>query len=312
MEKVTLKAFGIRNPDNVQNITLIDIPVPEIDDHEVLVQVHAVGVGIHDRWALPATPNFPFVIGLEGSGVIKKVGSAVTAFAPGDRVLFSSSQQPKGGTWAEYAAVPAAALIEMPDGLEFSEGAALPVAGMTALEGIKTLSLDSGNTVFMAGASGANGTLAIQLAVQRGWRVAASASLPNHNHLHEMGAELTVDYRDPEWPQQVRAWTLGGVDGALAIQPGTGVTSMAVVRDGGKVVTVSGDQVQPERGITFEQVLIQEETHVDLAQLVNDVAAGRIRVVLDHVYPFEQGLDALKTAETRHARGKLIITIAGG
>src|SRR5690606_5586456 len=105
-------------------------------------------------------------------------------------------------------------------------------------------------------------------------------------------------------------WMTGGVDAALAIQPGTGRTSLQVVRDGGKVVTISGDQVMSERNITVEQMMHHPETRQDLTQLAADVAAGRVRVVFDRIYPFEQGLEALEKTASRHARGKIILTLA--
>jgi NADPH:quinone reductase-like Zn-dependent oxidoreductase len=305
-----MKAIGIRWPEQMHDITLMDVPVPDIDANEVLVRVQAVGVGIHDRWSLAPNPRFPYAIGLEGAGIVENVGSAVTGVKPGDRVMFSTMAQPKGGTWAEFAAVPAEALIALPDGLEFTEAAALPIAGTTALEGIKALDLNREDTVFMAGASGAIGTLAIQLATIRGYRVAASASAENHEHMRSLGAEFAVDYRDPEWAKQVLRWMTGGVDAALAIQPGTGRTSLQVVRDGGKVVTISGDQVMSERNITVEQMMHHPETRQDLTQLAADVAAGRVRVVIDRIYPFEQGLEALEKTASRHARGKIILTLA--
>jgi NADPH:quinone reductase-like Zn-dependent oxidoreductase len=304
-----MKAIGIRHPDQLNDLTLMDIPVPEIDDSEVLVRVQAVGVGIHDRWALPPNPRFPYAIGLEGAGIIEKTGREVTSIAQGDRVMFSTMSQPKGGTWAEFAAVPAASLIAMPEVLGFKEAAALPIAGTTALEGIKALNLDRDDSVFMAGASGAIGTLAIQLATMRGYRVAASASAENHEHLRSLGADLAVDYRDLEWVQQILRWMPGGVDAALAIQPGTGQTSLRVVRGGGKVVTISGDQVTPERKITVEQVMHHPETRRELSQLAADVAAGRVRVVVERAYPFEDALAALEKTMTRHARGKIVLTI---
>jgi NADPH:quinone reductase-like Zn-dependent oxidoreductase len=304
-----MKAIGIRHPDQLNDLTLMDIPVPEIDDSEVLVRVQAVGVGIHDRWALPPNPRFPYAIGLEGAGIIEKTGREVTSIAQGDRVMFSTMSQPKGGTWAEFAAVPAASLIAMPEVLGFKEAAAIPIAGTTALEGIKALNLDRDDSVFMAGASGAIGTLAIQLATMRGYRVAASASAENHEHLRSLGANLAVDYRDLEWVQQILRWMPGGVDAALAIQPGTGQTSLRVVRGGGKVVTISGDQVTPERKITVEQVMHHPETRRELSQLAADVAAGRVRVVVERAYPFEDALAALEKTMTRHARGKIVLTI---
>lgn len=304
-----MKAIGIRQPEQRTELSLMDISIPTIDDNEVLVRVHAAGVGSHDRWALPANPRFPFAIGLEGAGVIVNVGSEVSDFAVGDRVMFSIMGQPKGGTWAEFAAVPAQALIAMPDDLTFIKAAALPIAGKTALEGIKALNLPRDGTVLIAGASGAIGTLAIQLAAMRGYRIAASASAKNHEFMRELGAELTVDYRDSEWPQQVLRWIPGGIDATLAIQPGTGTASVPAVKDGGKVVTISGDQVIPERAITVEQISHHPETQLELAQLAADVAAGRVQVVVECTYPLAEGAVALAKAETRHARGKVILTI---
>jgi NADPH:quinone reductase-like Zn-dependent oxidoreductase len=304
-----MKAIGIRQPDEMHNFAMIDVPIPDIDDTEALVRVQAVGVGIHDQWALPPHPRFPYPIGLEAAGIIETSGSAVTGFKPGDRVMFSTMPQPKGGTWAEFVAVSAEVLIPVPDGLGFAEAAALPIAGATALEGIKALGLDQGGTVFMAGASGAIGTVALQVATMRGYRVAASASPKNHQYLRSLGAELAVDYRDPAWATQVLRWMPGGVDAALAIQPGTGNTSLQVIRDGGKVVTISGDHVTSERNIAHEQMLHHPETRQELAQLARDVVAGPVRVVVEHAYPFEEGVEALEKTATRHAQGKTILLI---
>jgi NADPH:quinone reductase-like Zn-dependent oxidoreductase len=305
-----MKAIGIRDSNHMRDFTVMEIPIPELDDDEALVRIRAVGVGIHDRWALPPNPRFPFAIGLEGAGTVEKVGSGVVGFGPGDRVMFSSMPQAKGGTWAEFTAVPANLLIGIPDDLEFTEAAALPIAGTTALEGIKALSLAHGSTVFIAGASGAIGTLAIQLATQRGYRIAASASTTNHEYMTSLGAEQAVDYRDAHWVQHVLDWMPQGVDAALAIQPGTGTASLPVVRNGGKIVTISGDQVIPERGIQVEQITHHPETRQEISQLAADVAAGRMRVVIDRAYPFEEGLRALEQSATRHARGKIILTLA--
>jgi NADPH:quinone reductase-like Zn-dependent oxidoreductase len=163
-----MKGFGIRRHDRAQEFEFLNIPAPEIDDTEVLVRVAAVGVGIHDQWALPPQPRYPYAIGLEGAGVIEAVGRAVQGFSPGDRVMFSGMPQAKGGTWAEYAAVAAETLTALPEALGFVEAAALPIAGTTALEGVNALGLDQGDAVFIAGASGAIGSLAMQLAKQRG------------------------------------------------------------------------------------------------------------------------------------------------
>ncbi len=305
-----MKAFGIRGPGHAQALEFLDIPIPEIADNEVLVRVAAVGVGMHDQWALPPQPQYPYAIGLEGAGVIEAVGRSVQGFSPGVRVMFSGMPQPKGGTWAEYAAVAADNLTLLPDKLGFVEAAALPIAATTALEGVNALGLDQGGSVFIAGASGAIGSLAIQLATQRGYRVAASASARNQEFLRSLGADLAVDYRQPDWAAQVLTWAPGGVAAALAIQPGTGTTSLQVVRDGGKVVTISGDQVTPEREITVEQITHHAETRQALSRIAADAAGGCLQVVVEHAFPFEQAPAALEKVGARRARGKTVLIVS--
>lgn len=282
-----------------------------MQSNEVLIQVAAFGVGIHDRYFIPGNVPFPYVIGSEGAGTIVKKGADVTGVSEGDRVIFTTILQPQGGSWAAYAEANAITLIPLPEALSFAQGAAVPIAGKTGLECVRELSLKTGDTLFIAGASGAIGTLVIQLAKQKGARIAASASAKNHDYMKELGADLTVDYNDPNWMQQVRDWSGTGVNVALAIQPGTGTDSIKTVRDGGLLITVSGDsqQVEPERGVTIRQMGHAPETQASVTQLVADIAAGRIKLVIEQEYPFEQVLDALQKTETRHARGKLVVNV---
>lgn len=253
---------------------------------------------------------FPYPIGSEATGIITKRGSEVSEFQNGDRVILSSSLQLKGGCWAEYVAVSSKMLIPIPDKISFIEGATIPVAGKKAIESMRTLDLKKGNTLFVAGASGAIGTLIIQMAKNQGIRVIGSASSKNHAHMLTLGAEKTVDYSNPNWKINVKQWFPSGVDAALAIQPGTGKDSMDVVKDGGKVVTVSGDKVEKsERNIIVEQFQHQLDIQQAIGMLIKDIIAGKIHPVIEKVYSFEQALDALKKTETRHARGKLVVSM---
>lgn len=302
-----MKAIGLRQAGS--DPELMELPRPDIDVNEVLVRVRTIGVGLHDRWFLPKEPVFPYVIGIEATGTVEAVGAEVADHRVGDRVMFSSSMRPRGGVWAEFSAVAAEALVTVPDDLDFVRAAALPVAGSTALEAVRALQLEAGDAVFMAGASGAIGTLAIQLAKSAGARVAASASTANHDYMRELGAELTVDYHDPHWVERVRVWAPGGVAAAMAIQPDTGADCLRATRDGGRVVTVSGDQVPAERGIEVTQVLVRPETKSALATLAGRIAGGDIHVEIERTYPLEDGMQALEKTETRHARGKLVLTV---
>lgn len=299
-----MRAF-VRIDAHSQVVKLTDVAVPEVGDGEVLVAVQAIGVGIHDRYFIPPDGPFPYTIGVEGAGVVVGVGAEVSDIKVDDRVMVSTPMRPKGGTWAEFVVADPSGIRAMPDALDFPTAAGIPVAGKSAVDSIHALDLSAGETLFVAGASGAIGTLVVQLAARLGVRVVGSASPPNHEYLLSMGAALAVDYRDPQWGDEVRSWSPGGVDAALAIQPGTAVPSQDVVRDGGRLVTVSRDECPPQRGIRVGQ-FIHREGH-EVSELVDDITAGDVRLVLEHVYAFEEALSALEKTETRHARGKLVV-----
>ncbi|WP_219843991.1 NADP-dependent oxidoreductase [Arthrobacter sp. MYb227] len=305
-----MKAFVIPRP-GAPTVELAEVPVPKIDDAELLVRIRAVGVGIHDSYFLPTNATYPYPIGIEGAGVIEQTGRGVLGYRPGDRVTFVSSMQSKGGTWAQFVAVNADSLIiPIPDGIDFPEAAAVPVAGNTILRAFRALELmPSGGTLFIAGASGAIGTLAIQIARRRGWRVVASASAPNHAYLLSLGAEKAVDYHDPNWVEQVLQWMPDGFDAVVAVQPGTSSQSMQLLKDAGALVTISGDALISERGVRMSGVPYPMDVRDELAQLLTDIAEGELHVELERVYPFEQGLAALAKVQTRRARGKHVLRL---
>lgn len=303
-----MKAY-VRTDASSQEVKLLEVQLPEIKPDEVLMKVEAFGVGIHDRYFIPQGISFPYVIGSEGAGTISKIGQEVDGFSIGDRMIFTTILQPLGGSWAEYAVAHPSTFIPLPENTTFAQGAALPIAGGTALECMRELQLEKGDLLFIAGASGAIGTLVIQLAAAKGIRVSASASKKNHDYMKSLGAEKTVDYHDPDWTNEIKAWSDGGVATALAIQPGTGIDSIKVVKDGGQLITVSGDnsQVMAERQIDVKQMGHDPDTKKKLVDLVNAISTGDLRLVIEKEYPFDKALDALAKTETRHARGKLIV-----
>lgn len=303
-----MKAY-VRISAESEKIELAEVPIPTVDKDEVLIAVKAFGVGVHDRYFIPPKVTFPFPIGAEGSGVIEKIGSEVSDFQKGDRVIFSSSMQTKGGSWAEYVVVPTTSLINMPDRMEFEVGASLPVAGKTAMESIRALDLHQPDTLFIAGATGAIGSLIVQLANNQEINVVGSASSRNQEYMLSIGAKKAVDYMNPNWKQEVKNWKPGGVDAALAIQSGTAKDSMDVVKDGGKLITVSGDKIYPERDISVKQFQHQLNLQETIGKIVEDIDTGKIKIVIDYVYSFEKAIDALEKSETRHARGKLIVSM---
>lgn len=304
-----MKAF-VKLAAEYNGLSLVEVPIPEIDDNELLVRICAIGVGIHDGYFYPTTIKYPYVIGIEAAGVVEKVGSSVLDYVLGERIAFISAMQPKGGTWAEYSAVRDDSLIvRIPDGMSFENAAAIPVAGNTVLKAFHVLNLRSDDSLFIAGASGAIGTFAIQLASARSYRIVASASKKNHNYMVSLGAEKTVDYHDKDWKEQIKQWQPTGVDAAIAIPSGTAFASMAIIKDGGDVVTVSGEQFIPERNISLKQIPYHVDVTTELANMISDIDAGKMQLTIERIYPFIEGIDALQKTQSGHARGKLVLTM---
>lgn len=288
-----------------------DVEVPRIGADELLVRVQAIGVGIHDSRFLPGDARYPYPIGIEAAGSIEELGSAVDHHALGDRVAFISSMQPRGGTWAEFAAVSSASTIQpLPAGMDFVQAAAVPVAGTTAVKALSAVgSPPAGGDLFVAGGSGAIGTFAIQLARRQGWRVAASASVDNHGYLRSLGVEETVDYRDPRWRERVMDWMPAGVSAAIAIQPGTTAESLPVVREGASVVSVSGDPLIPGHGVRTTGLPYQLDVREELGALMAHIASSALHLEIERVHPFDEALAALAKVQTRRARGKIVISM---
>lgn len=292
------------------DFVLMQVPIPEISEIEILVRIKAIGVGIHDGYYLPGDAPWPYTIGIEGAGIIEKKGSNITNFQVGDRIAFVSSMQLKGGTWAEYAVVAGSSLIvSIPEEMSFAQAAAIPVAGIAALKAVNSLQLKKNDSLFIAGASGAIGTFVIQLAVAQGCIVAASASKINHEYMQSLGATITVDYHDLDWINQIKQRMTGGVDAAIAIQPNTAISSINVVKDGGEIISVSGEQLTSQRNITIVPYPHTGDMKGGLIDLMNRVTLGEVKLLIEQTYGLDKALEVLKKMGTRHARGKSVIVV---
>lgn len=304
-----MRAVTVNNIKN-NDFSIIEKDIPELYKDEYLIKVEAIGVGIQDGYFFPKDIIYPFVIGIEASGVIVDKGSDAKRFKVNNRVAFISYNQIKGGTWAEYAVVKDSSLIlNIPKTMKYSIAAAIPVAGDAAIKALHALNLLKGEKLFIAGSSGANGTFIIQLAKQMGLEVAASASSKNHEYMKSLGADLTVDYHSDDWIETVKHWSSGGVDAAIAVMPNTSQDTIKVVKDKGQIVSVSGDIITSERNVIILRFPYQYNTSTNLKALYKDVSDGRMKVEIEKVYKFSQALSALENKNTKHARGKSVIVI---
>lgn len=198
MNTATVDKFG---PPSV--LKLRTIPVPEPGPREVLIALHAAGVGVWDAdirggWWPEGRPKFPLILGTDGAGIVAAKGAQVRRFREGDRVWAYEFINPKGGFYAEYVAVNADHAGYVPRRLDKLQAGAGAVTGLTALQGIdKHLRVRSGETVLILGATGAVGTLAVQFAKHKGARVLGSATGRDAAALvRKLGAKGTFDPRN--------------------------------------------------------------------------------------------------------------------
>src|SRR5882672_6293624 len=171
MRAAALDRFG-----GPEVLTLHRLPVPVPDAGEILIAVHTAGVGswdadVREGWNPGTRRPFPIVLGYDGSGTVAAAGKAVRRLRVGDRVYSYNWDNPKGGFYAEYVAVPAAKAAHTPRRLDLREAGAIPITGLTALQGVERLGLRKGSALAIHGASGGVGTIAVQFARLRKARV---------------------------------------------------------------------------------------------------------------------------------------------
>ncbi len=304
-----MKAFVKQNAAS-NDFIMMDVAIPEIDEDEMLIHIKAIGVGIQDGYFFPENMHFPYPIGIEGAGIVEKIGNNISEFKVGDKIAFISVLEPKGGSYAEYIAIGKNSIaVPIPDEMSFVEAAAVPVAGNAMAKVFKALQLKHNDKIFIAGASGANGTFAIQFATNLGCEVAASSSNTNHKYMKSLGVDKTVDYHDDDWVQQVLDWAPEGVDAAIAIQPATSEESMKVVKDGGKIISVSGDEFTTGRNMESVNFPYMMDVRSELIILMENIAFGDIKLNIENVYDFEDADKALEKVRTRRAQGKSVINL---
>src|SRR6516162_7876769 len=231
----SMRAAGIRRYSAA--VEPLDLPGPgELRPDEVLLDVHACGVGNWDEfartggWDLGIRP--PMALGVEAAGLVAAAGDRAGGIRAGDRVTVHSLPLREQGAWAERFIAAAEHVAAVPAGISFDVAAALPVPALTADQAIAdALQVQAGHTVLVNGAGGVTGGMLVQLAAYRGATVIATAG-EDSDRLAATGATTVLDYHQPDWPERVCALTRGGVDAAANAARSGASDAIRAVRDG--------------------------------------------------------------------------------
>ncbi|MEV4033814.1 NADP-dependent oxidoreductase [Streptomyces umbrinus] len=331
-----MRAFTVERYGSKDGVRVGDVPEPVVGADDVLVRIVAASVNPLDRMIRDGEMKtilpykVPFVLGNDLAGVVVEVGAAVTRFAVGDEV-FARPDKNRIGTFAERIAVHQDDVAVKPTTLTMEEAASLPLVALTSWQAlVERAHVQPGQKVLVHAGSGGLGTIAVQLAKQLGAYVATTTSTANVDLVKRLGADVVVDYKKQAFETVLRDYdvvldSLGGE---------TLKKSLDVLRPGGKVISVAGPpdaafgrelganpvvrlamsalslrtrRAARRRGVTYS-FLFMRASGDQLRELTPLIEAGRIRPVVDTVFPFESAREALEYVEAGRAKaGKVVV-----
>ena len=313
MRAVAVDRFG---PPSV--LTVHKLPVPEPSPREVLIALEWAGAGSWDAsirdgsWPVSGRKRFPLVPGVDGAGVIAAIGARVRRFRVGDRVYAYEFGNPKGGFYAQFVAAKAEHVDRIPKAVATRDGAACVTTALTAMQGLHLLRLRRGSTVLIFGASGAVGTMAVQIAKRRGAVVIATASGRTASRVvRQLGADVVVDARKEADIARIAEHVPEGVGAVLALAGGDELERcLDLLPRGARVVYPNGVEPAPKRraGVTVRGYdgTADRQQYAALRRYIGD---GTLEVPVAAVYPLSQAARAHRRLEKGHVVGRIVLRV---
>lgn len=318
-----MKAVQINSYGGVEVLEVVeDAPKPILAEGQVLVEVHAASINPID-WKICAgylkdmVPlSFPATLGGDFSGKVMEVGKGVSNFKVGDEIFGQCGILNGGsGSFAEFAAADVSKIASKPEGLGFTESAALPLAGVSALQAIEDhIKLASGQKILIHGGAGGIGHFAVQFAKSQGAYVATTVSTRDMEFAKSLGADEVIDYESEAFDEKLTDFdavfdTVGGetTDKSFKVLK----RGLPAGRQGGIIVSMVG-QPSAELAQKYGVTAIGESTDVNpmrLARLSKLVEDGKLKVNVDKVFGIEQAKEAFEHLEKGHPRGKVVFKI---
>lgn len=330
-----MKAFSISYYKKNSELQFVDVPEPIVREDEVLVEIYAASVNLLDskiksgEFKLILPYKMPLILGHDVAGVIIKVGSKVKNFKVGDEIYARASDF-HIGTFAEFISINEKDIALKPKNLTMEEATSIPLVGLTAWQAlVEKSNIQKGQKVFIQAGSGGVGTFAIQLAKYLGATVATTASEKSFNFLKNLGADVLIDYKTQNFEE-----VLIDYDVVLNSQDSkTLEKSFEVVKSQGKIISISGPptlvfaeelnlpwyvkfatkllsskvrKIAKKQNVNYS-FLFMKANGKQLAEITKVIESGKIKPVIDKVFPFENTNEAVKYVESGRAKGKVVI-----
>jgi len=315
-----MQAVQINNFGSASAVELIEAPKPEPQAGQLLVKLKACSVNpvdaqIREGHYQALTP-LPFRLGFDGAGIVEAVAEDVTDFSVGDQVYFVPAIFNGEGTYAEYCVVDAALAAPIPQPLDFNQAAALSLIGSAAWEAlIDRGRLQAGETVLIHAGAGGVGHIAIQIAKAMDCTVITTGKEQNLPLLSSLGADYALDYEDERFSEKLSEAAINGVDIVLDTVAGNAIAEAGeVLAPYGRIISLA-DYCPPQDLLALwpknaEIHLVYMTPAAERLHHLNKlVEQGKLKVILDKVFPLEEAAQAHEYLTTRGRVGKTVLSI---
>ncbi|MDO9712158.1 quinone oxidoreductase family protein [Paracraurococcus lichenis] len=319
-----IHAIRVHEHGGPEKLTWDELPKPNPKPGEVLIRQHAVGlnyIDVYFRTGLYKAPSMPVTIGMEGAGVVEAVGEAVTDFRPGDRVAYAGAL----GAYAEYRCAPAEKLVKIPDGIDFTQAAAMMLQGMTAQFLVKrTYPVKRGDTILVHAAAGGVGSILVQWAKHLGATVIGVVSTPEKADLVKgLGADHAL-LTSEAIPARVKEITGGAMLPVVydSVGKDTFLTSLDCLRPFGLMISYgnASGPVTTDLGVlaakgslyvTRPTLNTYTAKREDLVATANDlfgvVKSGAVKIAVNQTFPLKDAAEAHRALESRRTTGSTVL-----
>jgi NADPH:quinone reductase-like Zn-dependent oxidoreductase len=309
-----MKTVRIHEYGNADVLRFEEMAVPQIAADELLIKIHAASVNPVD-WQVREgfykdmhMHTLPLTLGQDFSGTVEKVGNSVSGFKVGDKVYGRPSLD-RDGSYAEFIEVKASEVALMPNTITYDEAATIPVAGTTAWETlINKAKIQKGQRVLILAASGGVGSLAVQLAKNRGCYVIGTTSKTNMDFVRNLGCNEVIDYTNQDFSER-----LTDIDCVLDTIGGeVQEKAFKVLKRGGVLVSIKNkpnEEMANRYGVRCEFVLVGPNAHI-LNELRTLIEMGQLHPVIDKVFRFDDVKQAQNYSQSGKAKGKIVLEVS--
>lgn len=315
-----MRAIAIERFGGPETLKPVDVSPPAPKAGEVQIRIVASGINpvdwkIREGYLQKMFPHqFPLILGWEAAGFIEATGEGASRFRRGDAVYaYTRLPEVQWGTYAEYVTVPESFVAPKPSSLLFHEAAAVPLAALTAYQGLfGKPGVGKGTTVLVHAASGGVGHFAVQIAKSVGAVVLGTAGKSNQAFIQELGVDHAIDYSAGDFRDAVRRVAPGGIDLALDFVGGETLTkSLDIVKRGGRLLSIAGqpDAAEAEkRGIVAHYHFV-EPSGEDLVKLGALADEGKLRPHVSSIFSLNDAAKALIQSQEGRTRGKTVLVM---